>query len=116
MGTNLPMEVPIENIGPRDMLVAMLFIPQSTCDYFITGGLLDLHRMVNFFHRYEDNHSYYSGGTAAALIYLVSDMLLLTGSTWVDPTFLSLIYHAMNGESIVPIVLAETLNGLDAFC
>ena len=73
-------------------------------------------RMVNLFHRYEDNPSYRSGRTAEALICLVSDMLLVTGYTRVDPTILSLIYQARNGESIVPIILAETLNGLDAYC
>ena len=43
-------------------------------------------------------------------------MLLVTGSTRVHPTIPSLIYQARNGESIVPIVLVETLNGLDAYC
>ncbi|KAM7469003.1 hypothetical protein LguiA_007186 [Lonicera macranthoides] len=109
----LPMAVPIEEIGPRDMLIALLAIPQAACDGFISDGLLDLHKMVRFFHRYEDRASYGVGRTAAALICLVSDMLLVTGSSRVDPTILSLIYHARNGESIVPIVLAETLNGLD---
>ena len=81
LDSNLPMAVPIEEIGPRDMLIALLSIPRAACDYFITGGLLDLPRMVNFFHRYEDNPSYSTGRTAAALICLVSDMLLVTGST-----------------------------------
>ena len=62
--TGLPMAVPIENISPRDMLMALLSIPQAACDHFITGGLLDLSRMVNFFHRYEEDHSCRSGRTA----------------------------------------------------
>ena len=43
-------------------------------------------------------------------------MLLVMGSTRVDPSILSLIYQARNGESLVPIILAETFNGLDAYC
>ena len=78
--------------------MALLSIPQAAYNYFITGGLLDLPRMVNFFHRYEENRSYWSGHIVAALICLVSDMLLVTGSTRVDPTILSIIYKARNGD------------------
>lgn len=71
--------------------------------------------MVNFFHHYEDMSSYCTEHTVVAMIYLISDMLLVTGSTRVNLYILSLIYQAINGESIVPIFLVETLNVLDAY-
>lgn len=79
------MDVLVENISPRDMLISLLSIPPAACDNFITGGLLDLHKMVNFFYSYEENDSYSVERTGAALIYLVSDMFLVTSSTRVDP-------------------------------
>lgn len=53
------------------MLMALLSIPQVARDYFITEELLDLYRMVNFFHNHEDMPSYHTGHTAVAMIYLV---------------------------------------------
>lgn len=91
MYTKLPMAIPIEEIGPRNMLIVLLSIPQATCDYFIIGGLLDLRRMVNFFHRYEDMPSYCTGCTAATLICLVFDLLLVIGSTQVDPFIVPIV-------------------------
>lgn len=71
--------------------------------------------MMDFFHRYKDMPAFSTEHTTTTLICLVSDMLLVTGSTQVDPTILSLKYYAKNGESIVLIILSETLNGLDAY-
>lgn len=63
--------------------------------------------MVNFFHCYEDNSSLSASRTATALIGLVSDMLLVMGSTLVDSTILSLIYQARNREYLVHVILVE---------
>lgn len=109
------MAIPIEKIGPRDMLIALLSIPQTVCDYFITGGLLDSHRIVNFLYHYEDRPSYCAMHTVTTMICRVSDMLLVTRFTRVDPTIMILIYHTRNRESIVSIVLSKTMNGLDAY-
>lgn len=50
--------------------------------------------MVNFFHHYEDDPSLRVGHTAAAVICVVFDILLVTRSTQVDPSIMSLVYHA----------------------
>ena len=71
--------------------------------------------MVNFFHRYEDNPSHSNEHIIESMICLIFDMLLVIRSTLLDPTILSLIYNARNGDSIVLIVLAEAMNNLDAY-
>lgn len=71
--------------------------------------------MVNFFHHYEDDPSLRVGRTAAVVICVVFDILLVTRSTQVDPSIMSLVCHARNRESIVHIILVEIWNDLDAY-
>ena len=72
--------------------------------------------MVEFFTHHGDDPAFYRGRTAACLLYAFSQMLLVTGdAVLVDPLIIRVVVKAQRGHLVTPILLAETLNGLDSF-
>ena len=101
--------------SPRVMLAELLEIREADCRAMIVEGKLHLGRLVDFFTRQEDDHTYFHGRTAACLICAFSQMLLVTGdAVLVDPLIIRVVSETRRGHLVTPILLAETLNGLDA--
>lgn len=61
-----------------------------------------------------DDPTYGHARTIGAIVCCFATLLFITGGLIVDTSIILLIHQAMSGHSIVPFILVETLNGLDA--
>ena len=101
--------------SPRVMSAELLEIPETDCRAMIVEGKLHLGRLVSFFTWQRNDPVFFHGRTAACIIYAFSQMLLVTGDVvLVDPLIIRVVSEARRGHLVTPILLAETLNGLDA--
>lgn len=73
-------------------------------------GRLDLRRLVHFLQRFEANSDTQIRG---AIVCCFATLFFVTGNLVVDVSVLYVVHQALGGHSIAPVVLAETLNGLD---
>jgi len=111
----LPLASLRDGRSPRAILAELLEIEESDCRAMIVEGKLHLGRLVNFFTWLGDDPTYFHGRTAACIICAFSQMVLVTGdAVSVDPLIIRVVLEARRGRLVTPILLAETLNGLDA--
>lgn len=80
---------------------------------YLSWGL-DLRRLVQFLRETRDDPTYGHARTIGAIVCCFATLLFITGGLIVDTSIILLIHQAMSGHSIVPFILVETLNGLDA--
>ena len=101
--------------SPRVMLAELLEVREADCRMMIVEGKLHLDRMVDFFIHHGDDPAFYRGRTATCLVCAFPQMLLVTGdAVLVDPLIIRVVAEARRGHLVTPILLAETLNRLDA--
>lgn len=100
------------DVGPRQMLADLLGVQdvRSVRYMFVLGGL-ELRRLVHFLRRFEASSDTQIRG---AMVCCFATFLFVTGDIVVDASVLYASRQALGGRLIIPMVLAETLNGEDA--
>ncbi|MBY3556027.1 hypothetical protein HGI15_22055, partial [Modestobacter lapidis] len=97
-----------------DTLVNLLEVPKSSIMSFIHGGFINLESLACAFLHYDARVSLTKPRQHALAICLLGRYLLASGSLLVPIQLCELLLPLSESKNIVPMVLAETLNGLDA--
>ena len=101
--------------SPRVLLAGYLGLPESHCWSMIVGGLLHLEHIVRYFLQPSSYRHVSPGRISACVLCALSQMLLVTGDAiLVDPLVLQVVIEGTSLRLVTPIILDETLNGLNA--
>ena len=99
------------SVGPRQVLAELLSVDELRIRYMFVRGGLDLRRLLHF------TWGAVAGSiarTVGAMVCCFATLLFVSGDLVVDTAIILAVRQTLWGRLIVTLVLAETLNGLDA--
>ena len=108
---DLPQGVITPSVGLRQVLAELLSVDVHRIRYMFVPGGLDLRRLLHF------TRGAAAGSrarTVGAMVCCFATLLFVSGDLVVDTAIILAVRQALWSRSIATMVLAETLNGLDA--